>query len=169
MEALEPLGDLPGVETAMLLTPDGVPIAVVGGSSLEPHTDGLDDSASGREEALAALAGGWANELGHATAPLSWSPPTRVVLRCARGSMVMRQLKGAVLLLVLDRNADPEDMRLPMDGAAARIERGLKKQVDVEPPGPIPSKKEHRRTSELAETLQTPPVNSPPGEELSGD
>ena len=143
IEVLEPLAALPGVELSMLVTPDGMPIAVA------HRRDAVEEEGSSalKGEALAALAIGWSNELRLATAPLSWSEPTRAVLRCARGSIVMRRMRGAVLLLVLGRGVSPEDVRLSMDGTVARIERSLRGSDDrsssthatSNPPGPIPN------------------------------
>ena len=171
-EFIEPLADLPGVDLALLFGPDGVPITFArptGRSTRLPRVDGQAASVS-REEAVSALAGGWANELAMATAPLTWGPPQRVVLRCARGTLVMRRLRGAVLAVLLARGVAPEDVRLPMDGATARIERGLRTRAsrprpeEEEPPGPIPSQNDVRPDPELAETSDTPLT-----EELSQD
>lgn len=150
IEALEPLSALPGVTLAMLVTKEGIPISVSRGkghASDEDSDTRLDTAAIGRDDALAALAVGWSNELKNATAPLSWDTPKRVVLRCARGAIVMRSMRGAVLLLVLARGASPEDVRLPMDGTVKRIERSLRGSDGAEEafspkpdlPGPIPS------------------------------
>jgi len=111
---LEPLSRLPGVEQVLLISHDGVPIAYAGGRSSDP---------AGKEDALAALAASWLNELTQAVAPLSWSAPERVCLRGARGTLVLRRSESACLLALLTRDATPEDVRLSMDGTLARIER----------------------------------------------
>lgn len=115
--ALESLAQVPGVQSAMATTEDGVPIASAGRSPIAGGAESESD------EALAALTMGWVNELRIATGLLSWDAPARVVLRCARGSIVLRRMRGAVLMTVLGRGANPEDVRIAMDAAAARIER----------------------------------------------
>ena len=162
IEILEPLCALPGVDLSMLVTPDGVQIASCRSARSNSTSEYEAMGAVGNEDALAALAVGWANELKLSTAPLSWEEPTRIVLRCARGSLVMRSMRGAILMLVLERTATPEDVRLSMDGTVARIERSLRGTDDAEvpsrnqsssdPPGPIPSKKRVRPGDGLAET-----------------
>jgi len=147
MDALQPLAVLPGVEIVMLATDDGVPIAITGNE--QGDDDSNDGRVVGRDDALAALAVGWSNELKLATAPLSWDEPVRIVMRCSRGSIVMRKARGAILLLILAKGVSPEDVRLSMDGAVARIERSLRNmggrtcasslaRVDA-PPAAIPS------------------------------
>ena len=154
MDSLEPLGELPGVDLVMLVTDDGVPIALVGvdsgGAESGDETDAAAIPSMGRGDALAALAVGWLNELKLATAPLSWGEPQRIVMRCARGSIVMRRTRGAILLLLLAQGVSPEDVRLSMDGAVARIERSLRNMggrsaadarsdaTEEDRPGPIP-------------------------------
>ena len=70
---LEPLSRLPGVEFVLLISHDGVPIAHAGAGG-EP----------GREDAIAALAASWLNDITAAVAPLTWNPPERICLRAAR-------------------------------------------------------------------------------------
>ena len=169
IRALEKLTRQPGIDLAMLVTPDGVPIVVAGKQGADDEVESDDDASRevtclGRDDALAALAVGWSNELKLATAPLSWEQPARIVMRCARGSLVMSRTRGAILLVVLERGVAPEDVRLPMEGTVARIERSLrsdKKHSDSreaeqgignEPPGPIPSEKKVGDGAGLAET-----------------
>lgn len=160
IDMLEPLADLPGVELVMLVTHDGVPVAVPGRSSRQDPEEGEGMQALGKEDGIGACAVGWLNELAYAVAPLSWGCPGRVVLRCARGVLVMRRARSAVLMVLLSRGLSPEDVRLSMDGTVARIERGLRgmgrestsagagspvvdskqPQTNTDPPGPIPSR-----------------------------
>jgi predicted regulator of Ras-like GTPase activity (Roadblock/LC7/MglB family) len=123
---LEPLSRLPGVELVMLISHDGVPIAWAGRGN--PPADGAlapekQAAVNDRQEALAALSASWLNELTQAVAPLSWNAPERVCLRAARGTLVLRRAESAVLIVLLAREASPEDVRLSMDGTLARIER----------------------------------------------
>jgi hypothetical protein len=64
------------------------------------------------------------------------------VLKGARGTLVLQATRSAVLLVILARGLSPEQVRLPMDGTIARIERSLRgmgKNKQSETPGPIPS------------------------------
>jgi len=121
-EILEPLSAIPGVRVAVLVTSDGVPVVVRGRSSEQRPGEEIDGGA----ESLAALASGWLNALTRAVAPLSWTAPERVVLRATRGTIVMLQAPGSVLLALLDGGTRAEDLRLPMQGAVARIQRLLR-------------------------------------------
>lgn len=156
---LEPLAELPGVELVMLVTHDGVPVAVPGRAAKEGDPE-ASNLVMGKEDGIGACAVGWLNELAYTVAPLSWGDPGRVVLRCARGVLVMRRARSAVLMVLLSRGLSPEDVRLSMDGTVARIERSLRgmgresttagagspaadsKQPSYhsDPPGPIPSR-----------------------------
>lgn len=109
---IEPLSRLPGVEFVLLFSHDGVPIA---------HATGTNETPQG--EGLAALAGSWLNDITFAVAPLGWHTPERACLRGTRGTIVLRRSESACLVVCLRREASPEDVRLPMDGALSRIER----------------------------------------------
>lgn len=143
---LEPLSRLPGVEVVMLISHDGVPIACLG-----KPADSSTGFTPAKQEALAALAASWLNELNQAVGPLSWNSPERVCLRAARGTLVLRRAEKAILVAWLTREASPEDIRLSMDGTLARIERSsLSRTSDARArdssitkspalPGPIPA------------------------------
>ncbi|HED65432.1 MAG TPA: roadblock/LC7 domain-containing protein [Planctomycetes bacterium] len=161
--AIEKLCRVAGVQTAMATTEDGVPIACVHRADFDGDSDGIDASQEvGGEDALAALTMGWVNELRLATGLLSWDVPERVVLRCARGAIVLRRMRGAVLMVVLRRGANPEDVRLAMDAAAGRIERSLKPKTssgtrlsgaDIDqPPGALPGCSTSSPDARAAET-----------------
>jgi predicted regulator of Ras-like GTPase activity (Roadblock/LC7/MglB family) len=170
IETLAPLADLPGVELVMLVTPDGVPVAVPGRSpvrlepraeEVEPDANDDEDELAGRsgsserplsrEEKLAALATGWLADLRGAAGLCSWTEPRRAVLEGARGTLVLLRTRSAVLFALLEQGLDPDQLRLPMEGAAARIERSLRDlgsqlaEAKAEPatphelPGPVPS------------------------------
>ncbi len=125
--ALQPLADAPGVTLVMFLTPDGVPICVPGRAADAFDQNGAPQDSVQREDALAAIAANWHSEVAQAVGPLSWSSPVRGVLTASRGTLVLRCTRNAILLVLLARGQEPEDMRLPMDGTIARIERYLKK------------------------------------------
>jgi predicted regulator of Ras-like GTPase activity (Roadblock/LC7/MglB family) len=131
-QVLEPLSSIPGVRVAVLVTSDGVPVIVRGRASERLASDGIEETA----ESLSALAAGWLNSVSRAVAPLSWLPPERLVLRATRGAIVMLQAPNSVLLVLLDGGARPEDLRLPMKGAVARLQRLLRR--DPQPEDTLP-------------------------------
>lgn len=127
---LEPLAQIPGVRMALLVAPDGVPV-VVRNAQEGPADSGADVSfAAASAESLAALATGWLGELERATGPLSWASPQRVVLRAARGSLVMAHAPGSLLLVIIDPRMSPEELRLPMEAAVVRMHRLLRPAQD---------------------------------------
>jgi predicted regulator of Ras-like GTPase activity (Roadblock/LC7/MglB family) len=121
---LEPHARLPGVEFVLLISHDGVPIAHVQRSADALH-----------EESLAALAAAWLSDIGQSVAPLGWHAPVRACLRAARGTLVLRRSESACLVVCLGRETSPEDVRLSMDGALARIERAKQGRAHAERPG----------------------------------
>lgn len=148
---LEPLARTPGVRLAALVTPDGVPITVHGSKRRE--NDGakdslLEKSAADDADALAALATGWIGEIQRAIAPLSWDEPRHLVLRAARGTLVVMPAPGALLVVVLESGMRAEELRLSMEGAVARIHRHLKSFASKssadgdphDPPSALPSR-----------------------------
>ncbi|MBI5433234.1 MAG: roadblock/LC7 domain-containing protein [Planctomycetes bacterium] len=144
IEVLDPLSKIPGVRLAVLVAPDGVPVCVRGKHAEVPE-DGTRESA----DSLAALATSWLFELARSVAPLSWNAPKRVVLRAARGTLVMLAVPGAVLVAICDRGVSPDELRLPMEGAVARMQRILRgmgaRNESPEPPpnapdGALPSR-----------------------------
>ena len=95
----------PGVILAALISDDGVPVAVPGTKvdSAESERCVLSDS-----DALAAMCAGWLDELNDSMALLSCDGPRRVVLRAARGSLLLLRTSGAVLLVVLEPGLGPD-------------------------------------------------------------
>lgn len=146
MQALKPLSAQPGVELVMLSTVDGVPIASCGKRSDEGCQDPLaGDRGVGNDDALAAMALSWLGELQSSTSPLGWGDAERVLLRCARGSLILQRCRGAVLVIQLAPGVSSEEIRLPMAGAVARIERSTLSNsqapspASIDPPGALPS------------------------------
>lgn len=138
---LDPLARIPGVRLAALVSPDGVPIDVRSSTPMKnagaaPRRDGKDAKPAesrdandlGAEDlnALSALASSWISEVSRAVAPLSWDVPKRLVLQAARGTLVVVQAPRALLLVVLEGGTSPEELRLPMGVAIARMERHLR-------------------------------------------
>ncbi|HTF89648.1 MAG TPA: roadblock/LC7 domain-containing protein [Planctomycetota bacterium] len=119
---LEPLAQIPGVRMALLVAHDGVPVMIKNATdSVAP-----DSAEAVAPESLAALAAGWLNELERSVGPLSWGSPQRVVLRAARGSLVMIHAPGALLLAIVDPRMSPDELRLPMEAAVVRMQRLLR-------------------------------------------
>ncbi len=123
---LEPLAQIPGVRMALLVAHDGVPVVVR--NAADNGTDVVQEAAFAGEtaESLAALAAGWLSELERSIGPLSWGSPQRVVLRAARGSLVMTHAPGALLLVIVDQRMSPDELRLPMEAAVVRMHRLLR-------------------------------------------
>lgn len=147
IDALEPLTGFPGVRLVALVTEDGVPIAAPG-REIDAEGNEVGDRSRSNEEALAALTTGWVGEISWAVASMSWEPPVRVVLRAARGTLLMRRARGAWIVVVIAAGLRSEDVMLSMDGTAARIERMLRGMGGekshggapaAEPPAPLPS------------------------------
>ena len=138
-QILEPIACIASVRAAALITIDGVPICVYNAPSRsngaqpsakrndanEPaestESDGVDEA-----QALAALAASWVSEVARAAAPLSWPEPQRFVLRAARGTLVITQAPGALLVVVLQGGALSEELRLPMEIVVSRLQRHLR-------------------------------------------
>ncbi len=118
--ALENLLGVPGVSFVMLTSQDGVPIATPGDQG------GASSAGLGSEDALAALTAVWFSEISQHASQLSWNQPARAVLRASRGTLVLQRLRNAVLLVLLARGTEPEDVRLAMDGTAGRIDRSVR-------------------------------------------
>lgn len=159
INALEPLVDLPGVELAMLATIDGVPIASCGRrSDAYAQQNPGNERSKGNDDAMAAMALSWLGELQSSTSPLSWGDTERVQLGCARGSLMMQRCRRAVLLIVLGPGVSAEDVRLPMAGVVARIERSNKSSAPTKtsgqpnPPGALPSQEEKAPITDSSET-----------------
>lgn len=168
---LEPLARVPGVRCALLVTPDGVPISIHAERAKRTAEESEGPDAAEDVSALAALATGWTNEVQRATAPLSWGAPQRLVLRAARGTLCIVEAPGALLVVVLESGALPEDLRLPMDATVGRLERhlrsigaarsraetkaGLDEPSPIEPPGLFPVRPSDRGEGHEALQVRT--------------
>jgi predicted regulator of Ras-like GTPase activity (Roadblock/LC7/MglB family) len=132
---IEPLTRIPGVRTAALVTTDGVLMAMHGsadrarsGSSVPsvPAGDNAALDAAVDPQALAGLATSWLAEITRAVATLAWGAPRHLVLRAARGTLIVCEAPGAILCVVLESGMQPEELRLPMGVTIARIQRHLR-------------------------------------------
>ncbi|MEO0651647.1 MAG: hypothetical protein AAFZ65_13305, partial [Planctomycetota bacterium] len=128
-ESLEPLARVAGVRLAAMITPDGVPVAVPGVDA-ESNAEGANSGSDLDVDAIAAVATQWLSEVGRTLGALTWPAPERAVLAAARGTLVMMQSPGSVLVALCDPSIDHEELRLQMEGAAARIGRSLRSLGD---------------------------------------
>lgn len=174
-EVLEPLASIPGVRTAVLITNDGVPIAVQGDvgrregegeiereapqslstrEERRPNAERIDDS--DRLNALAGLGTSWLGEITRTIAPLSWGAPQYMVLRAARGTLMVMQAPNSILLVLLEGGMLAEDLRLPMEAAVARMQRVLrgvgKRDENQNQPGHYSASHEPARSGEPSTT-----------------
>ena len=117
---LEPLATVPGVQIAMLVSEDGVPI-VVRGETRQEGAESVDDA-----EVLAGLTASWIHDVCRAVAPISWNTPRHLVLRASRGTLIAMQAPRALLVVVIGRGVQPRELRLPMESAIVRMERELR-------------------------------------------
>jgi predicted regulator of Ras-like GTPase activity (Roadblock/LC7/MglB family) len=131
-KVLEPLGHVPGVRRAMLISRDGVPIVTLQGAAAkagESSAAGWQDSADDAN-AFAGLATGWLTEVQRAVDPMSWNTPVRLVLAAARGTLILLVSERATLSVELERGMAAEELRLPMEAALARMQRALRRRED---------------------------------------
>ena len=148
IEVLEPLTQQPGVLLAALVSSDGVPVAAPGSRGMRKGS--AEHASFGDPEALAALSAGWLDQLTTSVGLLSCNSPRRVVLRAARGTLLLLRTSGAVLLVVLEAGLGPDELWLPMEGVVARIQRLLRGMGDnhaqglghPQPPGPLPRRED---------------------------
>ncbi len=124
-EIIESLAQQPGVHLAALVMADGVPVIAPGrslhGNNARPSAEGSDPLPE--LDVLAGLCVGWIEEATRAIAPLSFEGPQRALLRAARGSVLLRRCDDVLLLVVVGAGLVPEEMHLPIEAAAARLER----------------------------------------------
>jgi predicted regulator of Ras-like GTPase activity (Roadblock/LC7/MglB family) len=162
-EVLDPLLRVPGVRCVVLGTPDGVPIASGGDLSLtvaaEPELGGGLGA-----DAVCGLVAGWLASLGPSLGLVAWDLPQRIVLRAARNTIVVRRSPNALLIAMLDPGAQAEDLRLPMEGALARLQRVARRPRTSSPPPALPSRDSHKGpASENADNDVLPFANELPG------
>ena len=156
-DVLEPLALIPGVRLAGLISGDGVPIAIVDGVGRRNEAPSERDTSDGGMDDLhnfAGVAAGWLGEVTRTVGQLAWDAPRRLVLRGTRGALVMHQGPGAVVLVILEQGVAAEELRVPMKGAIARIQRLLRtmgesddlpvaSSTEQDPPGLLPAGDSH--------------------------
>ncbi len=141
---LDPLFHIPGVRLAVLMSTDGVPIASARGAAPLDEEHGEGGGSLDRDEELnsfTALAGGWMTEIARSVGQLSWDAPRRVVMRATQGTLILHQAPESVVLVALERGASAEELRVPIEGALARMNRVLRTvgQAPPTPPAPLAS------------------------------
>lgn len=131
---LDPLARIPGVRRALLISRDGVPI-----THLSPKHAGVAkderawaDSAED-ESAFAGMATSLLNEIHRSVDPLSWGRPQRVVMRAARGTLVLLVTERVMISVELDRGMSADELRLPMEAVLARMERTMTRDAEAKP------------------------------------
>jgi predicted regulator of Ras-like GTPase activity (Roadblock/LC7/MglB family) len=130
-EVVEPLMAVPGVRCAIVSTPDGVPMSWRG------SVEGSDDAGV---EAMAGLVSGWLASLAPSLGLVNWHLPERVVMRCARGTLVARRAQSALLFVVLEPGASASELGLPIDAALARLERVARRGRGAQPAPVLPAR-----------------------------
>lgn len=153
-EVLDPIIRIAGVRKVVLVSDDGVPIAVQNAFDDEDFAGGGWGSSADDLEALSGLAVGLVSDMRRSIDPLAWDPPQYVVLRAAQGTMALMRSPGSLLLVILERGMQPEDLRVPMEAAVARVQRVLRRSAS-NPPAALPGRNSPmqpvRAASELAE------------------
>jgi predicted regulator of Ras-like GTPase activity (Roadblock/LC7/MglB family) len=148
-EVVEPLTQIAGVRLAALILSDGVPVVSPGRGLRAGASRGAGNGFADLE-AAAGLCVGWLGEIARAVGALSWDPPERAVLRAARGSLILRRCGDVILLVVLEAGLSPEELRLPVEAAAARLQRVLrdlaaplpKHSAAAPPAGALPNRRD---------------------------
>lgn len=162
-EVLEPLSQVPGVRLAVLILSDGVPVVAPGRGQRNAEPRGAGNGFA-ELEAAAGLCVGWLAEITRSVGPLSWEPPERAVLRAARGSLILRRVGDVILLVVLEAGLAPEELRLPVEAAAARLGRVLRELAEPVP-APLPAASDTSNSAAVgaagAKSTQTANGDSP--------
>ena len=147
---LDPLTHVPGVRRAMLISRDGVPITHMTNSDQLGRVDPRPWADSSEDvSAFAGMAAGLLAGIERSVDPLSWDAPSRIVMRAARGTLILLRTERATLTVELVRGMSPEELRLPMESVVARLQRVLARDSnsnvaaptveDIDgPPGPLP-------------------------------
>ncbi|MCP5021416.1 MAG: hypothetical protein GY930_06530 [bacterium] len=110
-----------GVESASLVSLDGVLVLSVSGDNADPSRDIHSDHDSQGIQTLAALASGWVGQIIRAVGQLSWNRPCRYVLKASEKTLVAHVFDSSFLLLVIEPAIDPEVTRSLMDQAVHQL------------------------------------------------
>lgn len=120
-EILNSLVQYEGIQSASVVSLDGVLVASALGHDGGPQAADLSDHEVQPVQTMAALASGWLGEVMRAVGPLSWDVPYRCVLRATQKSLIIHAFPGSFLLLVTEPNVDPEETRSLMDDSVQRM------------------------------------------------
>lgn len=160
-EVLEPLALIPGVRMTAIISTDGVPIASLAGQS-DRGEGGSTTAAIDNDDDLgniAAQVAGWVADLDRAVGQLAWAGAERLVLRGSQAAIVVQRGPHAFLLVWLEGNMATDELRVPMAGAIARMQRLLRSVgttntptgANPSPPGPLPKTNLSESSSTTAE------------------
>ena len=123
-----------GVESASLVSLDGVLVLTAGADDPQSGQAHLSDHDVQPIQTLAALASGWVGQIIRAVGQLSWNTPYRYVLRASEKTLVVHVFGGSFLLLVIEPEIDPEVTRALMDQAVQQLMGHM--QMGSQPAGP---------------------------------
>lgn len=160
-EVLDPLAHIPGVRLAALMSPDGVPIAAACADREAQDSTQINLDTDEELNSYTAMAAGWLSEVSRATSQLSWDAPTRAILHASRGTLILHQTPSAVVVAVLERGVPYEELRVPIEGALARMQRMLRSLAAPQPSAPLPSEPTQAASAAVANPLQA--ENRPQG------
>ncbi len=146
-EILNSLVQYEGIQSASVVSLDGVLVASALGHDGGPQAADLSDHEVQPVQTMAALASGWLGEVMRAVGPLSWDVPYRCVLRATQKSLIIHAFPGSFLLLVTEPNVDPEETRSLMDDAVQQMVAHIQAShaatapyaEGAHPPGALPS------------------------------
>lgn len=113
----------------MLISRDGVPITYLTNSDQLGRVDPRPWADSSEDvSAFAGMAASLVAEVERSVDPLSWGAPHRIVMRAARGTLILLRTERATLTVELVRGMAPEELRLPMESVVARLQRVLSRE-----------------------------------------
>ncbi len=147
-EILNSLVQYEGIQSASVVSQDGVLVASALGHEGGPQAATLSDHEVQPVQTMAALASGWLGEIVRSVGPLSWEMPYRCVLRATQKSLIIHAFPGSFLLLVTEPDVDPEETRTLMDGAVQQLMAHIQASSHVpsaphadgaHPPGALPT------------------------------
>ncbi len=110
-----------GVESASLVSLDGVLVLTADGDESADAVTHLSDHDVQPVQTLAALASGWVGQIVRAVGQLSWNGPYRYVLKATEKTLVVHVFGSSFLLLVIEPEVDPEVTRALMDQAVQQF------------------------------------------------
>ena len=163
---LDPLAHVAGIRRAVLISKDGVPITHLQSAQAAERPGGVHRDTADDLSAFAGMATGLLTEVHRSVDPMSWEDPERLVLRGARGTLVLHVTERVTLAVELERGMAPEELRLPMESVLDRLRRSLaRKSVRSEEPS---SEGEHESEEPPAPLpAQDPEPDDPPATDTS--